>query len=188
MLLAQPDWKLTKEQNGIQIFIGHADSSSFKSIKVHTVLEGTPAKLLSILRTVERNKDWVYSTRQAYLIKKVSNNEFLYYAETTLPWPMNNRDQPIRMTINQNPANQSLVIVTAGEPESAPRKNGLVRIPYFYAKWDVFVKDATHLDVTYYLQVDPGGNLPPWIVNLFVTKGPYESFYSLAGLLKKEKT
>lgn len=185
-LYAQEKWKLTKEENGIKIYTGHSDSSSFKSIKVHTVLEGTPEKLISILRSVERNKDWVYSTRKATLVKKTSPDDFIYYAETTLPWPMTNRDQAIRMTINHNPATQLLTVVTAGMPDFTP-KTALVRIPYFYARWEVTVPDPNHIEINYFMQVNPGGSLPPWIVNLFVTKGPYETFYTLGEMLKKEK-
>ncbi|MBD0377821.1 MAG: lipid-binding protein, partial [Flavisolibacter sp.] len=47
------------------------------------------------------------------------------------------------------------------------------------------MNNANTLNVDYTLQVNPGGQLPPWLVNMFADKGPYESFKKLAELLKR---
>jgi hypothetical protein len=35
------------------------------------------------------------------------------------------------------------------------------------------------LKVEYIAQADPGGDVPPWIANMFITKGPLETFRQL---------
>jgi hypothetical protein len=42
-----------------------------------------------------------------------------------------------------------------------------------------------HVKILYTLRTDPGGDLPAWLFNLFVTKGPTESFKNLQEQLKK---
>ncbi len=37
----------------------------------------------------------------------------------------------------------------------------------------------------YTLRMDPGGDIPAWLFNLFVTKGPVESFENLKVQLQK---
>jgi len=39
--------------------------------------------------------------------------------------------------------------------------------------------------IEYELQVDPGGKVPAWLVNMFATKGPFETFKKLQQQVKK---
>ena len=41
------------------------------------------------------------------------------------------------------------------------------------------VVNGSDLKVSYFLNVDPGGSIPAWLVNLAVAEGPYESFRNL---------
>src|SRR3954471_7337698 len=84
---SQSSWKLTKEKKGIKIYTKSTDSSNFKSIKVEGVFEGTWEKLFNILMDVPGQQQWVYRTKKSYVVKKISENEVLYYTETSLPWP-----------------------------------------------------------------------------------------------------
>lgn len=180
----QEHWQLKKQQGQIRVYQSQ-DAGAFKSVKVEAKLEGTTQKLIEILRDVAHNHDWVYATRTAYLLQSTSLNDFVYYAETALPWPMKNRDQPIHLIIHPELPDGTLKVTTIGKPGLIPPKPGLVRIPTFSGTWLVTTIDSRHININYYLTVDPGGSVPPWLVNLFVTKGPLETFTKLALLLKR---
>jgi hypothetical protein len=182
---ATPQWQLIKEDRGIKVYTAPAGRADFKSIKAVAVFEGTVEKFQAILLDVGRQPAWVYGTRQAYLVKKVSNQEILYYVETQLPWPAANRDAVIRMKIKGNPATNTLTVSSVGEPQALPRQEKKVRVPHFAAQWEIKGLSKNRISITYLLELDPGGRLPPWMVNLFISKGPYETFRNLAGLLKK---
>ncbi|MEP6595216.1 MAG: START domain-containing protein [Ginsengibacter sp.] len=182
---AQHDWELSKDKNNIKVYTRKTDSSVFKSVKVEAILAGTPEKLADILMGVERNIKWVYHTKTLRLIKRYNNNELIYYAETTLPWPMKNRDQAIRINLFPDSINRKLKITTVGEPNAIPATKGIVRVPYFLGIWQVNAIDNKRISIQYYLNVDPGGSIPGWIANMFVAKGPYETFINLSKLLKQ---
>jgi hypothetical protein len=182
---AQRNWELSKDQNGIKVYTRKTDSSAYKSVKVEAVFMGTPQKLAGILMGVEKNIKWVYNTKTLRLIKRYSPNELLYYAETSLPWPMRNRDQAIRINVFPDSVNRSVKIITTGEPQAIATTKGIVRVPYFLGIWNVRAIDTQQISIEYYLSVDPGGSIPAWIANMFVTKGPYETFMNLAKLLKQ---
>jgi hypothetical protein len=38
--------------------------------------------------------------------------------------------------------------------------------------------------IIYEVEVDPGGSIPGWIANMFVAKGPFETFGNLGKKLK----
>ena len=182
---AQNKWQLSKDNNNIKVFTRKTDSSDFKSVKVEALLTGTCDKLAGILLGIEKQIKWVYKTKSLHLIKRFSQNELIYYAETSLPWPMRNRDQAIHIIIYLDSANQSIKIITKGEPNAIPVTNGIVRVPYFLGVWQVKTISPGKIFIEYYLDVDPGGSVPAWMSNMFVAKGPYETFMNLAELLRK---
>ena len=182
---AQQDWELSKNKNGIKVYTRKTDSSDFKAVKVDAVLTGTPERLIDILMGIEKNIKWVYHTKTLRLIKRYNETELIYYAETSLPWPMKNRDQAIRIKVFPDSANRKVKITTVGEPGAIPATKGIVRVPYFLGIWDVQALNNHEISIQYYLNVDPGGSIPAWISNMFVAKGPYETFINLSNLLKK---
>ncbi|MEJ7680678.1 MAG: START domain-containing protein [Segetibacter sp.] len=182
---SQTDWELTKEKNGIKVYTANETSSKFKSVKVEAVLTGTLQKLVKILRDVKNNKEWVFNTKQSYLIRQINANEILYYSETALPWPVSNRDIPVRLRLNLNTANNTLKVSASGEPNAFPMQKGIIRIQYFSSLWDVKYDGKNKISIIYYLKMDPSGNVPAQVTNMFITKGPYETFENLSKLLKE---
>lgn len=181
---SQVEWELTKEKNGIKVYTAKEATSKFKDIKVEAVVAGTIQKLVNILLDVSNTKNWVYGTKNSYLIKRINANEILYYSETALPWPVNNRDIPIKMQLNVDGKNNTLKVFASGIPNAIPEKKGIVRIPYFNALWDVKYDSRKRLIISYILKMDPGGSVPAGVTNMFITKGPYETFNNLSEMLK----
>ncbi|MCY7421046.1 MAG: hypothetical protein LH478_04805 [Chitinophagaceae bacterium] len=179
----QAKWELAKNKNGIKVFTSVDGFSKFKSIKVEAVINGTIDKLISLLKNSASNKEWIYGTKESYILKNGGNSEYLSYTETEVPWPASNRDIPLSMQISQDVKSGKLHITAKGVPNAIPVKKGIVRIPYFNSWWNVQA-DKDKLFIEYFLEVDPGGSVPAWINNLFVARGPYETFSKLATLLR----
>ncbi len=183
-VFSQTNWELTKEKNGIKVYTAKDASSKFKSLKVEAVFTGTLQKLINVLTDVGHIKDWVYGTKESYLIKKISASEIIYYSETNLPWPVSDRDIPIQMRLNMDAKNNTLKITATGMPNAIPEKKGIVRIPYFNAYWDVKYDGKNKLTISYILKMDPGGSVSPSVTNMFMTRAPYETFSNLSELVK----
>lgn len=184
-LFGQTEWKLSKEGNGIKVYTGTMNNSNFKSVKVECTLEGTIDKLVTVLKNVDGNNHWVYNTKQTHMVKNINDREFIYYAETSLPWPLRNRDMLINMLFDKNNTSSTLTVKQTGMKDEAPRQDGKVRVPYFNGLWEVTSVDEKHISINYQLSVDPGGSVPSWAYNMFVSKGPYQTFSNLAELLKR---
>lgn len=180
----QPSWKTVKEKNGIKVSIASVENSKFKSIRVQGSFDGTIAKLIGIICNMNAAPQWVYKTKTATILKWVSPYEFYYYTETSMPWPLSNRDAIIHLKISADTASHVLRINAFSEPDFIEKKNGLVRIPYSRASW--YVTELNNkLNVDYTFEVNPGGSLPAWLVNMMADKGPYESFSKLKAKLKE---
>lgn len=183
-IFAQYNWKLSKDRDSIKVFESGLSNSDYKCIKVECMLDGNYDKLVNVLSDVSHHKDWIYNNKNAYLLKRVSANEFYYYSETYLPWPMSNRDAVAHTKITRDSLNRFLNVVEVGEPKYIAENSGIVRVPRFSVNWHVTMPSENKLGIVYILEVEPGGTLPAWLVNMFVDKGPFESFKKLAEILK----
>jgi len=183
-VFSQGDWTLVNNEKWIQIYKSGMSNSNYKRIKVECTIDGTLDKLVKVLNDVSNHKNWIYNTKQSYIVKRISANEYYYYTETTLPWPMQNRDAVVHIKFQRDNANHALNIVAYGEPDYVPLVNGKVRVPRSANTWQVTVPEPNKLQIVYIFEAEPGGHIPPWLVNTFVNKGPYESFRKLAELLK----
>jgi hypothetical protein len=181
---SQYKWKLSKDKDGIRVYLSENPRSKFKSIRVECTLPGTFDKLISILTDIPHLKDWVYNTKTSYLIKKITPYDIFYYTETSIPWPMSNRDAVVHLRITRDTAQSSIKVSSTNENRLVPEKDGKVRIVYSLVNWYVTMPTSKTISIVYTFEADPGGNLPAWLVNSFADKGPYESFKRLSEILR----
>ena len=184
--MGQYNWKLSKDEDGIKVYQSEVKHSKFKSIKVECTLDGTYDKLMSILNDVTNQKNWVYNNKNSSILQRISPNDFYYYSETYLPWPMTNRDAIIHLKMNKDSLDRFLKISAVSVPGYAPEKSGMVRVPRSDISWYVTMPSAKTISIVYIFDAEPGGSLPAWVVNMFTDKGPYESFKKLSELLKRQ--
>src|SRR5258705_2379459 len=182
---SQYDWKFVKEKDGIKVYESKTQTSNYKAIRVECTITGTYDKLISLLNNVSRHKEWVYNNKISYVLKRNSAYDLYYYTETSLPWPMSNRDAIIHLTMKRDSLDRFLQISAMGLPKNIPEKSGKVRVPRTMVSWYVTKPTATTIHIVYSFDADPGGSLPAWLVNSFADKGPFESFKKLSGILRE---
>jgi hypothetical protein len=175
---AQTDWNLKKEKDGIAVYTAKLEDSKFKSIRVVCEFQASLSQLVAILMQPNLQPEWVIATKQASLVKQISSARLYYYAEAALPWPMSNRDMVIDLSMSQNPITIDNIL---------PLKEGKQRVPISQATWLVQPLPDNKISIDYQIKIDPGGGIPPWMVNLFITKAPFESFKNLSKLFSDKR-
>lgn len=181
---SQDGWTLKKDKNGIKVFSKKSDKFKFDQLKVECVLDGRISQLAAVLLDVNNQYQWVYKTRKSQLLKEESAGEILYYSEIDCPWPFENRDLVVRMNIVQNTINKVMTIEAKNVNDLVPDKHNLVRIKYSNAIWTVTPISSSQFKVEYRIEVDPGNGVPAWLMNLFASNAPYESFVNLREKMK----
>ncbi|WP_295792464.1 START domain-containing protein [Mucilaginibacter sp.] len=182
---AQTDWKLKSENDGIKVYTSNVTGSKFKAIKVECELNATSSQLVKVLLDVKNCPEWLYHTKLCTLVKQVSPGELYYYSEINIPWPVQNRDFVAHLTVSQNPETKVITIDGPAVNGMVPVKDGIVRVRSSKGLWVITPLKKNFLKVVYTLQLDPGGNLPAWLVNLFAAEGPMKSFQGLKSQIKK---
>jgi len=63
------------------------------------------------------------------------------------------------MSVTTDSTRHLTEILTDGEPEGIPAKDGLIRIPLFHARYEVSEVDPNHIHILYYSVADRGAIL-----------------------------
>lgn len=184
-IFGQEDWKLSSSKEGMSVYTKTFPDSKFKAIKVEVSLDATLSQLVAVVLDVNTGADWVYATKSSVLLKRVSPSEVIYYSEIKLPWPVHNRDFIAQLKASQDPATRVVTIYGPVVPDFIPVKKDIVRVSKSEGKWVITPIAKGRIKLEYTIRLDPGGDLPAWLFNLFVTKGPAESFENLKLQLKK---
>ena len=183
---AQNNWILLKEKDGIKISNRHSVRSSFNDVQVEVDLPGNIDQLAAILLDVHKYTEWAYATRKSELIKELAPGKLIYYSEIDVPWPATDRYIYARFELKKDPSGKSLEVVSSSIDDEGPAPRDLLKIAYSRGYWKVTQISKKLIHVDYILELDPGGSLPAWILNLFSTKGPLETFENIKKMMSSK--
>jgi len=181
----QENWKLKSNKEGIAIYLRSLPDSKFKAVKVECEVVASLSQLVAVILDVKTGTEWVYSTKSSILLKQVSPSELYYYSEVSIPWPASNRDFIAHLIAVQDPHTKVVTVYGPTVGDYVPVKKDIVRITQSEGKWILIPVGPHKVKIEYTLRVDPGGNIPAWLVNMFAAKGPYESFSKLRTHVQK---
>ncbi len=182
---AQNNWVLITNHDGIKVYTSTQTNSKIKAVKVECTLKATLSQLAVVIFDISTCNQWVYRTKNCSVLKQINSGDMYYYAEVEAPWPIANRDFIAHLKLSQNPDTKVMVVEADNAPHFVPQKGNIVRIMQSISKWVVSIQDEHTVKVEYTLFTDPGGNVPAWLINMFITKGPLESFQKLRTHIKK---
>ncbi len=176
---AQDEWTFKTESEGIKVYSNSKSVLKVKPIKVECTFNATPTQIAAALLDVKNYPDWVYKTKLTTLVKQTSATELFYYSEINMPWPAQNRDFAAHITATQAADTKIITVDAPSVANLVPEKEGLVRVKKSNGKWVLAPSGTNQTHVTYYLQIEPDGGAPAWLINLFLSDGPVQSFKKL---------
>jgi hypothetical protein len=181
------DWALRRESDGIKVYTRKSPGATVKEVRVTGVFTNSLSSIVSLLQDKESHPSWIYHCKSAKELKHVHNLEQYCYQEIELPWPCEDRDMVTNYKIQQDSSTKAITIYVTGVPDYIPEVPGLVRIRKVSAKWMIRPRPDKKVDVEYVVNVDPGGNIPAWLINMGVTEGPYDSLIKMKAKLQEKK-
>jgi hypothetical protein len=184
---ASNDWTLKLRKNGIEVFTKSLPGTNIKAVKSVYKVKSSLSSLVGLLLDVPSYTKWIYKCTDAKLIKTESPTEIIYYQLTNVPWPASDRDLVARLTIRQDKENGIVTAIIDCQPDLIAEKPGKVRLKKFDSKYIFSPKADGMLEVTSELFLDPGGNIPAWMINRAATMGPYNTALKMINMLNSEK-
>ncbi len=175
------NWELSKNDNGIKVYTKEVQNSDFQEFRAVMTVPCTIQRAVLVIKDTENAHKWLHNCKTSELVKK--ENEFLQYnyIVNEMPFPFEDRDMIFK--IQSIPAEKSYLIKLTGIPDYLAKKDGLTRMEKVEGKWELKQNGDNTLFISYSMHVEPGGNLPSWLVNTKVTEIPYETLSKLRNIL-----
>jgi len=174
------EWKLVRNENGIQVFVKKATGNDLNEFKGIVVLNSRIEVIGEVLRDIAYFKDWIPDCSEAQVINKIDKNNLILYYVVRLPWPADDRDVILRAKTEMDFKIGRFTITMESVNESKqPLKQGVIRMAEMRGSYVLEYIDREHTRVSYRVKANPGGSLPSSIVN---TSSKDIPFTTLSGM------
>ena len=184
IISAQENWKLKKNVDGIEIYT--SESTKYNSFKGRIILDNSIYSFVAFLKDMDEYVNWGYKTKEVSLLKRSGDTLQIYHVITQVPFPYKNRDGIYQNKFRWISESNTLFVDIETLDDYLPIDNKFARVKG-NGFWKVVVLPSGKLDITFQMQIDPGGNIPAWLVNMFIDTTPYHTLVNLRKFLKKEK-
>ncbi len=183
----QTDCNLRKSAEGIEVYTCPVADAKINSIQSTFTLSASISELSKALLDLENFHQWQYKIGKTELLKRISEEEFIYRAELETPWPVSNRDMILHVKLSRGPSPHEYHFSAIGKPDFIPPRDGFIRVPLSEADWYITFVDHKKLEIKHSILIDPGGAIPAWLMNLSLAEGPFETFKNLREYLGSGK-
>jgi hypothetical protein len=172
-------WDFVKEKNGIKIYTRDEVNSSLKASKGEVTFKASIEKV-NLLVGDAKNIDWWDKNISSVKVLGFERNKYIqYYIVYSVAWPLTNRDLALQASISTDPVTGIRTVLAKPLINVVPEKKDLVRIKKYWQKWTVQPMANGYVHITLEGFIDPTGNVPSWLFNLFVTETPFNALNAL---------
>lgn len=175
---AQSDWKLSKQGNGVKVYTRTAEGSNIKEFKATISIKAKAVDIAQEVINVADYKDWYPDVMGSKVLEKPSKYEWIVYYRVDVPWPGTDRDAVSLLKVEMDEEKKNIKILSSAKLNYKEEFYGVVRLKKTDGSWTFTEKNGV-TEVKYQMLADPGGNLPAWIVNMFLVDGPYKTLLAL---------
>jgi ribosome-associated toxin RatA of RatAB toxin-antitoxin module len=184
---AQTEWTLNKDANGIKVYTKASEGSPIKSIRATLEFDVPISAVLAVVGDVKSFPEWVYKCKQTTLLKQISPTSAMFHHITEAPWPFDSRDH---VSVYEMLRDDKTGVVTMKSHVISgvyPEQKGYVRLKKSHASWIFTPVGDNKVVAVYELSFDPEGNIPAWLINMFITEGPFQSLSKLKKRVHEQK-
>ncbi|MFI5136171.1 MAG: START domain-containing protein, partial [Chitinophagales bacterium] len=179
------NWVQQKNENGIVVYTREISGSVIKEVRVVNYVKSSLSGMVALLLDTKNYTNWIYECTQSRPLKVVSAQEMYNYQVTNFPWPVSDRDLICNFKISQDSATKVVSFTKTGIPEYLPTQNPYVRIRNFESDYKLTPLPNDSVKVELQMKVDPGGDIPTWLINANIVMAPFKSTVAMIPQIPK---
>ena len=187
VLLAEPGgkWNLKKEKNGIQVYTKKRAESNIYMYKVKTQINASVQNVYEQVIDFKENLKYMELVDSLSFLNHRKDVNYINYMRFDMPWPVTNREMVMEMAVHHH--KDSIRLVSNDLPGYAEQNKNYIQVEDFSEEWVIKPnKNENITQITIEGWVNPGGNIPAWIVNLFSVRTPFRFISGILSEIEKD--
>jgi hypothetical protein len=181
----ESNWKWEVNEHNVDVYLSSIPGTDAQAFKAITKMNAQKQVIFSKLIDVSSYTKWMADCVSATVIKAINENEYIARFVNDSPWPVQDRDVVFHRYHEVTPSG-GLLLKFKVESHHVAENESYVRITTGHGYFLVEDTDQENVSlVTYEMYVEPGGDLPAWMVNAVVTDSPIETLSKLSWLVVK---
>jgi hypothetical protein len=177
--LCAQNWKFIKEKDGIQLYSRREVSKGLKIFKGVAEIEASADKVYGFLEDVNHTEWWTKEVTQKEVLHYEKDKQAQCYLVYSLPWPFLDRDLCLNVTATVNRSTGERKLTSLPLSGVTPERDGLVRIKEYKEEWIIRPIDNNRSHVEFEFYLNPGNNLPAWLINMVLGDAPIHMIKSV---------
>jgi len=166
-------WTPLFEEEGIGVSMYLPEGRELPVFRAQGVFSENLYEILAVLDDVPRHTDWMVRMAESREVEKADDLDRVLYNRFDVPWPVSDRDSVIRVQAIFNRQSQEVdVAFTRVVHAGMPELDGVVRIPKMESLAKLRFLGEKKTEVTYVIDIDPGGTIPMWLVKWIIKRIP----------------
>ncbi len=150
-------------------------------------MDASVQNFITTLQNIDIFPYWGHNIESAKLLKREGDTLQIYYSVAEVSFPYKNRDGIYLNRFHWNSETKTLKVDIEILSNYLEINNKYTRVKG-YGYWGVKELLLNKIEITFYMQIDPGGNIPSWLANNFIDNSPYFTLLNLRQLLENSNT
>jgi hypothetical protein len=160
-------WEPIRSEAGIQVSRKVVAGSPFVAFRGEGDVQAPLLAVADVLVDVPHENQWLDSVREARVLRKVSETEYIMYSHLGTPPPLTDREFVADVSLTIDPSRQGLTVQMHSVDDGAAPRTGYVRALLTESSFTLHQNPDGSTHVTAEIHCDPKGNLAGWVVNFF---------------------
>lgn len=163
-------WKTALEEDDITVYKRSRGASPYEEVRAEARLEGKVSQFTPFFSDPANYKKWVYGALETQLLQAEKPLDFIFRGVFEIPWPFENRELISHVVIRETAHPASLTATLSQASIPYPSNPDVVRVERFESVWAVAQETDNKVRLSIEMYVEPGGRLPPFVVNLVLSR------------------
>jgi hypothetical protein len=175
-------WQLKKTEKNIPVYTRKVEGSPILEFKSHAIINTPMEKAIALFEDEKKIALWYFECTSSKLLEHENANNSVIYLVMRPPWPVAPRDFIFRRTRTDHPDGTVSFSLTA-LPDRLPQVKGMIRVNSIQSVWTFKPLSKDKTELFFQQHTEPGGSIPPSLINKIETQTPVNSLESFRKIL-----
>jgi hypothetical protein len=182
----EAEWEIQRSEDGIDVYTRPEPASQFEAVRaVMTLNDVRLSSLVALISDTEACSRLESRCVEAETLDKINQTESVVYRYNNMPFPVRDRDMVLRLKWYQQPDSLNVNVVISNVTGFLPEKKRRVRMPKVNSGWKFVPLPDGSVEVSSEGHIEPGANLPAWLLNQFLVSAPFKTMEAVASLVRE---